>query len=1297
MSRSFPLPMRSDARKMGRWNLRPGPRTRSMQPSVDPEAVDMAALHALVAAVPPSLLPTHGSTPPSMEDATEPSISPLLRMAVAQNVLAPATTRSSAKRKSAMMDDSARKGKRLARTESDPSLLETQETKLASSVAKHQETLEQWSMDLADPRSAHRATKKIRHMLYIMHKSSKLVIARLPVEQLLDLMILLDVQVTEARQIDLFVQERLADEGRLLEDVNTALDAATSMLLVMTSPDVDRRLLSEEHIEHCVLLVKHVLQRLIYPALDAATYSVVVSEKERKNEKDKAHAALKKKMEKAGLVDIVYSFLDSLQELMGCLKLQDSWILQLSNVLMAVFAMDNQQTSISTVQLGALRMLRAIFVHYPAHRTLLLEDVFYVLVKLSTSKRNLRTYKVDDDYVQVIVVLLATLVQSCIVLSMDQVHETARSVVQLLLLKCMKKDDEVNARLHFEHFVEDVLVLLSSPDWPVAEVLVEALVAGLTGLLMSNKPETQVAVLALHLLGKIAASLKTITCRTQASEKRLLHNMEESNVTSASELLLVYVQQKSAHISEDAQAFHLSRVDEGFAATSSCNLSRDEARSVVDYFLAGRELCGHFETIFLHILGFLSRGQSTLRTRVLRSIVGIIDADPTLMTSEALQKAITSCLMDESNAVRQASVELVGKYVEDQPSLFPRYAEMLHDRVRDKGISVRKSVLKIYRHYIVNEFDVANAIVSTCLRTLIERLADPTEDETIKDFIVSTLQEVWFDESLPALQKRDADGAVIPVSLLKLKSKKTTDYGTYRVLSIMEVVQRVTKADWFVELIQRLRKIAGDDIDDYCESIVAGLLDLLLQLEEGTVLPHLTCREPDKQFVATLKTLHVFCSAIPELLEPYKDTLVVYLKPDSRFNRDVQAQVFALTISMISLVFSAMEKSNETWIRALEADLQALVLQAPPGVVKPSVECLARLVLDAPTKRQPTVLSHLLEKFYTFLVKMEPILKSNSPSLAAGQQYQLQRALFVTGLICGSLDWDAYENLNIRIETGKILERVYSVYYRFTLLPQSHPSFTVAFQVKNVQGFGFLFHRHPRLFLKAYEDGVITKMLAHECANVQLQMVVSLTELLEAEEARLEKAQAAKKQHKQQVQGDQQGDTSLIGSIMQAQLGNILTLAMHEQTMIRRQAVACIGLLVTQGVINPLECFATLVALEADGVAVVRDAAYRNLEEALIKCKASVVAPAVRGIYQSFMFQLKMTRSWTVQDATKNCLFGRMYQLCMQPDRARRHSFFNGLLVHFREKGQIFQSMADGSLSRESGLSYLAYITSILA
>jgi hypothetical protein len=549
------------------------------------------------------------------------------------------------------------------------------------------------------------------------------------------------------------VQEQPVEMSHLLQKVNSAMDAATCMLFIMTSTDIDRRLLSEENIEHCVLLSKHVLERLLYPAFDRTAYTNLVlvagtqhHDKRRKdNDKNKnttttitpnnnnninvvapqQHGAFKKKIERAALVPVACDFLDAMETLVNCVKLQDGWILQLTSILLRVFSMmDNSSSSsihaslssnVLTLQLGALKTLRSIFVHCPTHRSILFDDAFHNgLLKLSTttsstisssslsasasappssSKRGFSLrgtfFKVDDAYyVHMTTILFVTLVQSGIVHGVDLVRDLSRQVIHLFLLKCMKKEEEADGRLHFETFVNDLLVLLLSPDWPAAEMLVEALVAGLTALLSkiatktTNKVESQSTVLALHLLGLVAATLKKVTVVSQETEGNLTKVLEENQVTSVAELLSLYVQHHVAVVSsEDARLFHACRCENEAIIDHKCSSTKNAAVSLpfhpssetgrewMGHFLTGRDLCTHADTILVAILSFLSKGQTAFRSRVLKAIGMIVDADPLLMANDKLQEAITGCLLDEATSVRQAAVDLVGKYIELQPSL----------------------------------------------------------------------------------------------------------------------------------------------------------------------------------------------------------------------------------------------------------------------------------------------------------------------------------------------------------------------------------------------------------------------------------------------------------------------------------------------------------------------------------------------------------------------------------------------------------------------------------------------------
>ncbi|KAF0752772.1 hypothetical protein AaE_005911 [Aphanomyces astaci] len=281
----------------------------------------------------------------------------------------------------------------------------------------------------------------------------------------------------------------------------------------------------------------------------------------------------------------------------------------------------------------------------------------------------------------------------------------------------------------------------------------------------------------------------------------------------------------------------------------------------------------------------------------------------------------------------------------------------------------------------------------------------------------------------------------------------------------------------------------------------------------------------------------------------------------------------------------------------------------------------------------------------------------------------------------------------------QLVEMVYDVYARYCNVPNSHVHFNDALRVKTVQGLGYLVQKNPRMLLKAQQDHTLQTMILHPDPKVRTQILASLTDLLQGEEARLEKLHATQgtKVGKDQVQGDQEGDASLIGGVMQAQLPNMLKVATQKEASIRTQAIACIGLLLTQGLIAPMQCIPTLVALETDQLASVRDTAYLHLVAIHSKFPNMVSGPAIQGIFSSYQFQTRAFGKAIVCDTDNVCYLGRMYRTCIQGNRSQRHAFFNGLLGAFRERGPVFTALAANRLTPAVALGYLTYVAQVLS
>ncbi|KAE9204676.1 hypothetical protein PF002_g20565 [Phytophthora fragariae] len=786
-----------------------------------------------------------------------------------------------------------------------------------------------------------------------------------------------------------------------------------------------------------------------------------------------------------------------------------------------------------------------------------------------------------------------------------------------------------------------------------------------------------------------------------------------------------------------------------------------------------RRFCGLFDSLLAHIMALLSKGLPSLRARVMKCLRGIVDVDPMLMAETGVQSAVQRCCSDEKPSVREAAVDLIGTYVLLQPLLFDKYFDVLAERVRDKGIKVRKSVCKIFKMALTSmqeqqrDADSEQELrrKSASMRCLVERIGDASEDQGVKNFIIDTFQEVWFGAELSSSRLSSpssefSDGGTLPPGWTTVTSEDRSDtaevsskfvsedgivansveeaWSSYRtpmvtpasvvkindskmdnssevVATIVEVIHGMPNLGWFAELLKRLlqerssgtkkaavrstksRSAEVAIAEDRSEKIIDRLVGCLMDLQEGTLLIGVSIKDGHEQFVACMTALSVFCEAKPELLARHLETIRVYLKEE-----DVKIQ--SLSVSMIDKILSVKRVSQSIALR-LEDDLKLLVLRSPPSVVGPSVDCLATLATTQ--KTASVLLLRLLERFVLGIRPHKHI--PSLSSLSEKDNYVLQRALFAAGKIVGSTDIDNITELvgqSKILQIGAITESLYELYKKFVRSPGNDTC-----SAKAVQGMGFLFPIRPRLFLRAQQDELLKHILTSCPGKKTLQCLVSMKELLLSEEQRLENGTARclmnrSKSREKQVQGDQEADASLIGNVMQAELDSILQLSLQKIPQIRKEAVACIGALLTQGLVNPLQCIRNLVALETDRVSDVRDAAFSQLLALHERFRSEVRTPLIEGIQDSYSFQLNVYGNATalgIDDNKKEyCLFGRLYTTCLKPTKSHESLLLKSLVNQFTDQGSVLKqlkakSATDSSKTSASSLKYLCYLAQIIS
>lgn len=349
---------------------------------------------------------------------------------------------------------------------------------------------------------------------------------------------------------------------RRLQVLLCGLLSANILLSIMSSSGIDRRAVEDDTIEACVNLIKNHIQKHLVPALSNTGHLGVLvasstapndaEETSHRDDEDSSSHPPKAKRAKTvsankGVVakglKAVYTPILSTTGSFGAIlerakdfiignEMDDRLLFTLSSAALSTLTIDaspvvraDAGSLASIVQESATDLVVAIFGRYPRHQSIIIEDLFQLLLKLPTSKRSLRTYLIrnsartalvssasgsdtvgDNDYIQQICALALLLIQSCVVVpvqsdngvkkvsgddeesdddeelaatanetsGLERCHAVCEQITSEMLQRCSRKGEEGGAsefRPILFNWIDDLLRVRYLMEYPAAEML----------------------------------------------------------------------------------------------------------------------------------------------------------------------------------------------------------------------------------------------------------------------------------------------------------------------------------------------------------------------------------------------------------------------------------------------------------------------------------------------------------------------------------------------------------------------------------------------------------------------------------------------------------------------------------------------------------------------------------------------------------------------------------------------------------------------------------------------------------
>ncbi|EJD74524.1 CBR-PQN-85 protein, variant [Loa loa] len=227
--------------------------------------------------------------------------------------------------------------------------------------------------------------------------------------------------------------------------------------------------------------------------------------------------------------------------------------------------------------------------------------------------------------------------------------------------------------------------------------------------------------------------LKQIMNSSEISDK------EKRKFEKKSARVLERCQIMKVFLIKTADKRHIRKRAEQIARTGSILMDSD-ALWLVRFLASSREFSQSFSTYLNHILYGIHAEQAVgLRTKAMRCLTLIIEADHAVLKIPEVRKAVQARMMDPNAAVREATIELIGKYLIAKPEYVPQYYPLLIERIKDSGVAVRKRIIRILREICEKQPDYDK--MPEILARIVRRISD---EEGVKKLTIDTMQSLLF-------------------------------------------------------------------------------------------------------------------------------------------------------------------------------------------------------------------------------------------------------------------------------------------------------------------------------------------------------------------------------------------------------------------------------------------------------------------------------------------------------------------------------------------------------------------------
>ncbi|RFU29854.1 hypothetical protein B7463_g6474, partial [Scytalidium lignicola] len=832
-------------------------------------------------------------------------------------------------------------------------------------------------------------------------------------------------------------------------------------------------------------------------------------------------------------------------------------------------------------------------------------------------------------------------------------------------------------------FVEDFIKCLNYTDWPAAELLLRLFLFKMVQLAEGDKSSAPAKNMALEVLGLMGAAISELNSHVRktagsfgnsegdlgkylaqlaesALEKRpnidqlvswtgpfraSLESLEErssndSHVRSAIGLLVAEWASTICSgydlISDDnpdhdqvaqeygrlAYRLRMMILDKKWLSTEYDfdSVSPAQARLAYSITLLHSQFCQSFGRVLTILLGSMASEQATVRSKSLKSVIQLLETDPTILDTEpAVTHLILRCANDSSVQVRDSALGLIGKCISLRPALEQEMIPSILQRVNDSGVGVRKRAMKLSKdiYFRNTNGDIRSSIADS----LLHRVADV--DEGVQELARQTIEEVWMSPFYQATSSSDTSAQ------FKLAMAD-------QVALMVKTVQRPGVSTVLDKILQSILSDGSkNSVANFkvCTALVASMFDTIIDnpVNNGGNGP--SARD-------ALQVLTVFAKSNAKLFTPEQIQLLQPYVANVGSGDDLT--IYRSVVIIFRHVLPHLSKMHHNFLISVRKELIPAVSKMGRTILDDVVACLWIIssVLDD--------FQHLTRLVLSSLNGVQQIRNVNlNDATRADIIRKLNKLLLITGM-CGK-----HCDLNSQSESFKKAFPKWkgnsiSTLMCDTFAPFASPSQPLEVRRAAFDAIGMVCQSWPKNFSSANIYTSFLEAFGEQNKDLETIIMRSFKEFLALEEKRSEAGNdmsvgtAGDPAAKLGVMGGSQHDGVAI-AIAQRFLKHITRISLasqDDQALLATEILASIN---RQGLVHPKECGPTLIALETSQNVKISEIAFREHKSLHEKHETILEKEYIRAIQLAYTYQRDVIKN--THGATLNPFTSKLHML----------------------------------------------------